>query len=110
MGNLAYQKAFRKQQRVSYKNLNENEKKYIKAKEKFEQMDKWLNYFYSHCRRLENGSVDWDNLTDEELNTFDFVNKEKEKALSKMSKLEDVIDVEYTLNVFMQTNTHSMSF
>lgn len=110
MGNLTYQKAFRKQQKVSYKNLNENEKKYIKAKEKFEQMDKWLNYFYLHCRRLENGSVDWDNLTDEELDTFDFVSKEKEKALSKMSKLEDVIDVEYTLNVFMQTNTHSMSF
>ncbi len=110
MGNLAYQKAFQRQQKVSYKNLDENQKKYIKAKEKFEQMDKALNYFYSHCKRLYNNAVDWNALTDEELDAFEFWNKEKDKALAIMNKLEDIIDIDYTLNVFLQANTHSMSF
>ena len=110
MSSLAYQKAFRKQQKVSYKHLDENQKKYIKAKEKYEQMDKGLNHFYLHCKRLENGNVDWNSLTDEELDVFEFLNKEKDKAFAKMSKLESIIDVEYTLNVFLQTNTHSISF
>ena len=35
---------------------------------------------------------------------------EKEKAVKTMSKLEDIIDVDYVLNVFRQINTHSLSF
>lgn len=110
MGTLAYQKAFRKQLRTSYKGLDKNQLKYIKAKEKFEQMDKGLNYFYSHCKRLSNGAVDWSALTDKELDYFEFLNKEKEKALSVMGKLENIIDVDDTLTYFCQINTHSMSF
>lgn len=110
MGSLTYQKAFRKQQKTSYKGLDENQRKYIKAKERFEQMDKSLNYFYSNCKRTELGAVDWGSLSEEELNNFEFENKEKDKALAIMSELETVIDVEYTLNVFMQINIHSMSF
>lgn len=51
MGNIAYIKAFQKQQKVSYKGLNDAQKKYIKAKEKFEQMDKALNSFYSSAKK-----------------------------------------------------------
>lgn len=110
MGNIAYQKAFRSQLKKSYKGLDDNQKKYIKAKEKFEQMDKALNYFYSHCNRLTNGAVDWDSLTENELDNFEFWNKEKDKALAIMNKLENIIDVDYTLTYFLQINTHSMSF
>lgn len=110
MGNLNYQKAFQKQQKVSYKNLDKNQIQYLKAKEKFEQMDKALNYFYKHCKRLESNAVNWSVLTEEELDMFEFWNKEKDKALVIMNKLEDIIDVDYTLNVFRQINTHSMSF
>lgn len=110
MGNITYQKAFKKQQKTSFANLDEKQIKYIKAKLRFEQLDKALTYFYSHCLRLENGAVDWNNLSNKELDYFEYVNKEKEKALRKMSKLEEQIDVEYTLTVFLQTNTHSMSF
>ena len=110
MGSITYQKAFRKQLKTSYKGLDDNQKKYIKAKEKFEQMDKALNYFYSHCKRLNNNAVDWDSLTDKELDNFEYWNKEKDKALSVMNKLETIIDVDYTLSYFLQINTHSMSF
>ena len=110
MGTLAYQKAFRKQLKTRYKGLDKNQLKYIKAKEKFEQMDKALNYFYSHCKRLNNNAVDWSALTDKELDNFEFWNKEKDRALSTMSKLENIIDVDDTLTYFLQINTHSMSF
>lgn len=110
MGSLIYQKAFRKQLKKTYKGLDKQQRKYIKAKERFDQMDKGLNYFYSHCKRTENGAVDWDSLTESELDTFEWQNKEKNRALSVMNKLENVIDVDFTLNLFLQINTHSMSF
>ena len=110
MSNSSYEKAFRKQQKTSYKYLDENQKKYIKAKQKYEQFEKALNYFYSHCPRNNVGAVNWGKLTDAELDNFEYYNKEKEKAYNIMNKLENIIDVEYTLNIFLQVNTHSMSF
>lgn len=110
MGNIAYIKAFQKQQKVSYKGLNDAQKKYIKAKEKFEQMDKALNSFYSSAKRTLNGAVDFANLSNDELDAFDFWNKEKEKAMKCMDRFEKIIDVDYTLSLFLQINTHSMSF
>ena len=110
MGNVAYEKAFRKQQKTRFTNLNEKQKKYIKAKLRFEQLDKFLSYFYSNCKRLENGVVDWDSLSEGELDLFEYTNREKEKVLRIMSKLEEQIDVNHTLTVFLQTKTHSMSF
>lgn len=110
MGNLTYIRAFQKQQKISYKGLSVNQKKYIKAKEKFEQMDKALISFYSSAKRTLNGAVDFSNLSDDELNAFEFWNKEKEKALKCMDRLENEIDVDDTLNLFLQINTHSMSF
>lgn len=110
MGNLTYEKAHRKQQKVSYKNLSDNETKYIKAKQRFEQLEKGLSFFYSHCKRKENGAVDFENMSESDLDFFEEMNKEREKALRIMSKLEDVIDVDRALTIFLQTNTHSMSF
>ena len=110
MSNIAYQKAFQRQQKKSYRLLNEKQKKYIKAKEKFEQMDKGLNDFYSSANRLSKGAVDFQNMTEDRLDYFNWLNKEKQKAMNVMDKLEKEIDVDYTLNIFLQINTHSMSF
>ncbi len=110
MGSIQYQKAFRKQLKKSYKGLDKNQKKYIKLKEKYEQYDKALSDFYAHCKRLKNGAVDWGQLSDTEQDLFEYWNREKDSALRAMSRLETIIDVDYTLRVYLQINTHSMSF
>lgn len=100
MENIAYIKAFQKQQKISYKGLNDAPKKYIKAKEKFEQMDKALNSFYSSVKRNPNGSVDFANLSNDELDAFNFWNKEKEKALKCMDRLENYRCKRYSKPIF----------
>lgn len=110
MGNIAYEKAFRKQLKTSYKGLSDNQRNYVKAKELFEQMDKGLSDFYTHCKRTAMGAADFQNMSEQELDLFEHLNKQKEKAMRTMSRLEDVIDVDLTLNIFRQINTHSMSF
>lgn len=110
MGNIAYEKAFRKQLKKSYKGLTAKQKAYVKAKESFEQADKELNRFYSTVKRTEYGAVDFASLDGATLDWFTAVNKNKDKALKHMGRLEEEIDVNYTLMVYQQINTHSMSF
>ena len=110
MGNLQYQKASAKQMKKTYKGLDDKQKRYIKAKERYEEYDKALAYFYSHCKRNANGAVDFENMSEAELDKFEEYNKEKNKAFRAMSRLEEQIDVGYTLSLFLQINTHSMSF
>lgn len=110
MGNLGYQRAFLKQRKKSYRGLTEEQKKYIKAKEFYDLADKELIRFYSTKKRKENGSVDFENMDEYELDLFELLNKQKEKAYKTMDKLESVIDVDCTLSIFLQINTHSMSF
>lgn len=110
MGNLAYQRAFSKQQKKSYKGLTEEQRKYIKAKESYDLADKELNRFYSTVKRKESGSVDFDNMEEANLDLFEYLNKMQNKAYKTMNKLANIIDVDYTFNVYLQINTHSMSF
>jgi len=110
MGDISIKAACRRQLKKSYKGLNSEQKRYIKAKERYEQMEKALTYFYSHCRRTANGAVDFKSMSEKELDDFEYWNKEKDRAYRCMSRLEDVIDVDYTLAMFMQMNLHSVSF
>lgn len=108
--NIRLQAVAARQLKISYKGLDDKQKRYIKAKERYEQYDKALAYFYSHCKRTTNGAVDFENMTEAELDKFEEYNKEKNKAFRAMSRLEEQIDVDYTLSLFLQINTHSMSF
>ncbi|WP_313069846.1 hypothetical protein [Lacrimispora sp.] len=110
MGSITYQKAFRRQQKKTYKGLTKEQKEYVKVKEAFEQYGKDLNDFFRTAKRKESGAVDFENLESSELDYFEHIYKSKEKAAKKMNKLESVIDVDSTLNIFLQLNTHSMSF
>ena len=110
VGNLQYQKAYRKQQKTTYKGLTTEQKRYIKAKERYTEMDKALAWFYSRCKRTETGAVDWNVLTEREIDDFEFWNKEKDKAYRQMSRLAEVIDTDLAETVFLQINTHSASF
>lgn len=110
MGNLTYVKASMKQQKKTCKGLTKEQKDYIKAKEAFEQADKELGVFWRVAPRDENGAVDFKHLDETTLNWFDYIVKIKDKAMDRMHKLEEQIDVDYTLTVYQQINTHSMSF
>lgn len=111
MGTLQYQRVFRKQQKTSYKGLTPEQRRYVKAEEVRRITDKGLNDFYAHVPRFANGAVDWNALNEQQLDYFEEINKRHEKAINTMSRLEDNgLDGDYALNVFMQINTHSMSF
>ena len=73
-------------------------------------IDKDYNDFYKTAPRNSNGAVDWKKLSEKELDIFDYLYKQHEKLLKKLSDLEDKIDVDNALNIFLQVNTHSQSF
>lgn len=111
MGNIQYQKAFRKQLKTTYKGLTPEQKRYMKAQEERQITDKALGDFYTHAPRTSNGAIDWNILTEQQLVYFEQINKRHEKAIKTISRLEDNgLDGDYTLKVFIQINTHSMSF
>lgn len=111
MGNLQYQRAFTKQLKTIYKGLTPKQKRYVKAEEERRITDKGLNDFYARAPRSLSGAVDWESLTEQQLDYFEQINKRHEKAIKTMSRLEDNgLDGDNTLKIFMQLNTHSMSF
>lgn len=111
MNSLQYQRAFRKQQKTTYKGLTPEQKRYVKAEEERRQTDKALNDFYAHAPRLFNCAVDWNLLTEQDKDYFEQIYKRHEKAIKTMSRLEsNGLDGDYTLNLFLQLNNHSVSF
>lgn len=110
MGNLICEKVARRQLKKRYKGLDSKQKQYIKAKEKFEILEKDLASFYLSAKRLSSGAVDFKNMTESELDYFEWLNREKTKAMRAMERLEKQIDVDFTLNYFREINLHSESF
>ena len=107
---IRFAQADNRMRKVSYRNLNPDEKKYIKAREKYQQFDKSLAHFWRTCKRTESGQADFQNMTEDELDYFDYIYKECEKARKQMESLAEKIDVDFALNKFLQTNIHSYSF
>lgn len=108
--NLRFVKADRKMHKTTYKGLTPEQKRYIKAKEKYHQFDKELSKFWRDCKRTENGQCDFEHMNEQELDYFDHIYKGAEKARKQMERLSKIIDVESTENIFMQMNVHSYSF
>jgi hypothetical protein len=107
---IRFQKADNRMRKISYKGLTPDQVKYIKALERFRQLDKELSEFWITCKRDKNRAADFQNMTEEELNLFDMIYNGHEKARKKMEKCAEKIDVEKTESIFMQLNTHSYSF
>lgn len=109
--NLRYVKTYKKLNRKRYKGLTDEQKKYIKAKEAYEQSEKDMNDFWKIAPRSETGAVDWNKLTKEQLDYFDELSKRHRRNIKKVSKLEDSgIDIEYTLLLFRELNCNSVCF
>jgi hypothetical protein len=97
--------------KVRYDGFTKDEICLIKTQKKIDQYEKELNFFWSNAPRTENGVVDWESLSEEKLDVFEHINKEKEKLMNKISKLEDKgLDLDKIMNVFMKLNINSMSY
>ena len=98
-----------------YKHLTKEEYKLKKLLEKKEQHEKYFygaNGFYATVKR-KNNIVDWDSLSEKELDIFDYNHKELEKINSQISNLEDKysINSEDVIDKFNKTqNSLSVSF
>lgn len=109
--NLRYEKTCQKLNKKRYNGLTDEQKKYIKAKEACEQSEKAMNDFWKNAPRSKYGAVDWKNMTDSQIDYFEQINKNHERNIKRISKLEESgIDIEYTLNLFRELNCNSVSF
>jgi hypothetical protein len=97
--------------KVRYDGFSKEEITLIKIQKKLDQVNKDLNTFWADAPRNKNGAVDWDSMTEETLDYFDFITKEQEKLSKKISKFEDKgFDLDKIMNLFMQLNVRSASF
>lgn len=109
--NLRYAKTCQKLNKKRYKGLTDEQRRYIKAKEACEQSEKDMNEFWKFAPRSESGSVDWNRMSDSQLDYFEEINKTHKRNIKRISKLEENgIDVEYTLNLFRELNCNSVCF
>ena len=106
----AYEKADARMRKKNYKGLTDKQRRYIKALEKHRQCEKELSHFYRTAKRNQYGAVDFQNISDVELDLFEHLNRENEKALKSMERLEEQIDAEHTVEIFKQQNIHSACF
>ena len=84
-----------------YKFLFCSQKRLVKIKENKDKAERYLyGYagFYQTAKRTNNGSVDWDNISERELNAFESANK----AIEKFNK-QDEGAMDKALELFNQT-------
>lgn len=110
--NLRYKKvAERINKKVRYDGLTKEQIKYIKTKQEYDNIEKSMNDFWRYAPRLKNNQVNWDNMTEQELGYFEYINGKQEKLFIRLNKLEeDGLDVDTTMNMFMMLNINSVSF
>lgn len=105
---LAHKKSIQK----NYKHLNAEQKKIIKAIEEKELAEKELygiKGFFAKAPR-KNGTVDWEQMTEKDLDIFDFIQKRFDKASKYLSKISDE-KIEQAQILFKQTQfNYSQSF
>ena len=111
-GNMRFQQiSTRQNKRVRYDGLTPDQTKYIKAINAKKQADKDMNSFWLYAPRNESGSVDWNAMSEDELDNFEYINKKCESLSKKVLKLEHTgIDIDRTLDFFTQLNCHSVSY
>jgi hypothetical protein len=110
--NLRFKKVSeRLNKKVRYDSFTPDEVKLIKAKKQYTQIERELNRFWATAPRLENNNVDWNNIDEQTLNYFEYINKQSEKLIKRISKLEDKgLDSDKIMNMFMLLNINSISY
>jgi len=109
--NLRYNKTDRAWRKKSYKGLTDDQKRMVKLTERHKQLEKDLNYFWQTAPRNINGAVDWGNCTKEQLDYFEYINKDKERTFKSILRMEEKgITQEDSMKIFIQLNTKSVCF
>ena len=96
-----------------YKHLTKEQYRLKKLLETKDQHDKYLDGFYATAKRRQDKAIDWDCLSEKDLDIFDYNYKELEKINKQISDLEDKhqISSEDVLDIFNKTqNSLSVSF
>lgn len=88
----------------NYKGLSVIQRRYIKAWERLEIMNKYLESFCLRVPKGEDGEVKWTSLPELDLDCFDFYNSEKERAIRTMNRWKNLINIDMTLSMFRQIN------
>ena len=103
--------ASRIDKKVRYDGFTEEEIKIIKTHEKYEYFEKELNNFWANAPRKDNGAVDWNHMSENELSMFEHINSNKEKCLKKIIKYEEKgFEVEKILDMFVKLNIRSVCY
>ncbi|MBU7316115.1 hypothetical protein [Paenibacillus oleatilyticus] len=110
--NLRYKKtAQRIDKKVRYDGFTPEEIKIIKTQKKFEQYEKEMNTFWAYAPRNENKGVAWERLSEDEMNLFEYINKQKEKALKQIVKYENKgFSIDKIMERFMKLNVKSVCY
>lgn len=110
--NLRYKKVSERiNKKERYDGFNKDEIKAIKITKQYRQIDKELSRFWATALRKDNNNVDWDNMSEEQLDYFEHINKISERLLKTLSKLEEKgIDIDRVINMFNMINCNSVSY
>lgn len=102
--------AHKKSLKKTYKYINKKQYKIIKLIEKRELIEEYFYGFYKRAPRKNNGMVDWEKLSNGEIDFFEYQTKESEKINKALDKFSEIEFLE-TKNFFKMTQfSFSQSF
>jgi len=88
------------------KTLTPDQKKYLQAWNNFNHVNKELTHFWTTVPRSSSGVVDWKQVTEPEMETFQQLQKRSKNYLSVISTLEAAgVDKEPVLKLLRLTNS-----
>lgn len=96
--------AHRKSLKITYKNLNTQQKRIIKALEELEQIDKFYyssRGFFATCPKI-NGAPNWDKIGEKQLDLIDEMEIKKNKYNKFLNKFTDDF-INQAKNIFDQS-------
>ncbi|PZT57469.1 hypothetical protein [Paenibacillus silvae] len=97
--------------KIRYDGFTSREVEIIKSQKDLERYEKELGNFWTTAPRNSIGAVNWESMTENEIDLFEHINKQKEKAYKKVSKAEDEgYDIDKIMTLFMKLNINSASY
>lgn len=110
--NLRFKKTSqRMNKKVRYDGFSQDEILIIKTKKKLDHAEREMNDFWKNAPRKDNRSVNWDRMTEQELDHFEYIQSQQDRLLRRMNKFEDQgFEIDKIMNLFMKLNITSASY